>query len=878
MDVAPAALGQALAAGCTVVTATRRLARTLKTDYARHQHAAGWPTPDIVPWTAWIRRTFQEARDFGMLAEQRACLDAAQSAAVWEELFAGDEIAASLLMPAGAAEACRDAWRLAHEWQLPWPALRARAGEDGRVFLRLAERYRRRLDALGCLDEPQLPAIVAAAVAGRAGPAVFFAGFDRWTPAQALVVAALGTRVRTVASPRHAATPTVAAYVDDRVELAAAVRWARHRLDADPAVRLAIVVPDLGTQGALLEDLLEEALCPARLLPGQGGVPRPWNMSLGRPLTEEPIVAAAFLAFGLARNILELSAASRLLRSPFFAGAGTEAGNRARLEAWLRDHGPDRIDPDDLVCWLEGRDHAPQCRRLAEGARGLLAELRGGKRRKRPSEWAAAWTRALRHMGWPGDIPPDSPTWQALQAWATLLDSFSRLDAVSGPLALNDAVARLRRIGGEQRFQPESPEVPVQVLGLLEMAGLEFDALWVSGMHDGTLPAPLRPCPLLPASIQRECGMPRACPDTELATARRLVRALACAAPAVRFSYPLARLDEPLRASPLVAAFPSEAAEGAGAGRAIAAELFASRRLEGLPDDRAPSVTGAVTGGSDLLAAQSVCPFKAFAVHRLAARKLEAPAAGVDSSQRGSFVHIALNLLWTELRNSAGLAALDGAARAVRIRAALERAASMVLAGQPAGLARIEIAEAALRIDELLRLELARPPFEIVLKEERVEVGLGPLRIAGRVDRVDRVAGGLVVIDYKTGAAEPSEWHSERPAEPQMPLYGVAFEPELAGLFYASLKPGDVALRGVARSAGVLGEATRSRPAPSESEWAEMLAEWRRVLTRLAQAFASGDARVDPVQPRPGGTCTWCHLPTLCRRDELARAGVLDDD
>jgi ATP-dependent helicase/nuclease subunit B len=877
LGMAPAAVRSALAAGCTLVTATRRLARALKADYARHQPAAGWTTPDIVPWAAWVRRTFQEARDFGMLSEQRACLDTSQAIAVWEEIFAGDEIAETLLMPAGAAEGCREAWRLAHEWQLPWPALQARAGEDGRVFLRLAARYQRRLDALGCVDEPQLPAIVAAALTGRAGPEVFFAGFETWTPAQAGVVEALGARVRTAASPRHAAAPTLAAHIDSRRELAAAVAWARRRLDADPAARLAIVVPDLETQAPFLEDLLDEALCPGRLLPGRGGEPRPWNVSLGQPLAEAPVVAAAFLAFGLTRTTLELAAVSRLLRSPFFAGAGEEGGNRARLEAWLRANAPNRIGADSLVAWLEGHEHAPSCRRLAEGVRGLLAELRGGARRRRPAEWAAAWTRALRHMGWPGDAPPDSPTWQTLQAWAALLDSFSHLDAVSGPLALNDAMARLRRTGGEQRFQPETPDVPVQVLGLLETTGLEFDGLWVSGMHDGTLPAPLRPCPLLPASLQREYGMPRACPDTELAMARRLVRALACAAPEVRFSYPLARQDEPLRASPVVTAFPPPAGDPPAV-RSIAAEAFASRRLESLPDDRAPGVTGAVAGGTGLLAAQSACPFKAFAVHRLAARELEAPAAGVDGSSRGSFVHAALRLLWEELRDFAGLAALEGAARAARIHAALQRAAGVVLARQPPGLVRIEIAEAALRINELLQLELARTPFEIAQIEQRVEVGLGPLRIAGQVDRVDRVADGLVVIDYKTGAAEASDWLSDRPAEPQMPLYALAFEAELAGLVYASLKPGAVELRGVVRSADVLGAAMTKRRAPSDEEWAEALAEWRRVLAGLAHAFASGDARVDPVQPRRGGTCEWCHLSILCRRDELWRAGVLGDD
>src|SRR5690606_10758606 len=158
--------------------------------------------------------------------------------------------------------------------------------------------------------------------------------------------------------------------------------------------------------------------------------------------------------------------------------------------------------------------------------------------------WAAALARALARLGWPGDGPAGSGTWQTVQASASLLEAFSRLDAVVGPLGLGEALARLRRAGAAQRLQPETPGPPVQVLGLLDTAGLEFDGVWVTGMHDGILPQPLRPCPLLPAALQREQRMPRACPDTELALARRTVARLAGAAAEVRFSYPEMREDE----------------------------------------------------------------------------------------------------------------------------------------------------------------------------------------------------------------------------------------------------------------------------------------------------------------------------------------------
>jgi ATP-dependent helicase/nuclease subunit B len=870
---------EALAAGQTVVTSTRRLARALRNNFAGHAPGPSWVTPEVIPWPAWLQHSYRQLRDFGALPEPRACLDDAQAAAVWQEVLAGDPASDLLLMPGAAVEGCRDAWRLAHEWCLSWSELQARAGEDGRVFLRVAQAYRQRLEALGVLDEAGLPKVLAAALAGQDGPKVLFAGFDSVPPARQAVMTALGPRLGHVAPPGHGAVPVLAACRDTRHELTAAAAWARTRLEADPAARLGIVVPELEVLLPMLEDLLDEALAPVRLLPGHGDAPRPWNISLGPPLIDVPVVAAAFAALALGGAHLGAAEVSRLLRSSFAGGARLEAAQRARLEAWLRLHAAERIGPEPMLRWLDGADGAPACPRLAASVRGLTDELRAGPRHRRPSAWAAAFTRALARLGWPGDEGMDSSTWQAVEAWTQLLETFSRLDAVTEAISLGDALARLRRLGAGRRFQPENPEVPVQVLGLLETAGLEFDALWVTGMHDGALPLPLRPCPLLPVALQREREMPRACPGTELAQARRTVARLAGAAAEVRFSYPRAHEDEPLRASPVILGLERAGPVEDGSRPRVAEAAFDARRLEHLGEAGAPPFEGQVRGGATLLAAQAACPFKAFAVHRLAATPMEAATAGVDARTRGRFVHLALNELWAMLQDRNGLRVLDAAGRARQVRGALEYAAREILAGVPDGLVEIELNEAAQGIEALLEVESMRPDFAVVARESQAGIELGPLQLAGRIDRVDRVAEGLVVIDYKVGEAGAGGWQGERPAEPQMPLYALAFRAELAGLAYASLRPGAIRFQGLARSVSVLGAALSSRDVIAEEAWHSRIHEWQRVLESLASAFGAGDARVDPLHiAGTEGTCARCHLAVLCRRDELLRAGVLARD
>ena len=872
------ALFDALENGETVVTSTRRLARHLRIARGRDGATPSWLTSAALPWSAWLAESCRELRDFGLLPEPRPWLDDFQAAAVWTEVLQADPLADGLLMPGGAIEGFREAWRLAHDWQLPWAELAGRAGEDCRAFLRLAGAYRRRLEELGCLDPADLPRILAERAAALRGPPVIFAGFDSLSPAQRSVFEALGGRARRAREPAPGALATVTAFPDRQQEFAAAAEWARARLEANPAARLGIVVPDLEASAPFIENLLDEALSPARLLPGGSDRARPWNVSLGRPLTDAPAVAAALLVAGLAREALEFAEVGRLLRSPLLGGAEDEGGRRARLDAWLRERGGDRVTRARLLDGLAGRDGAPACPRLEAGVRGMLEELHTGPRRRAPSAWAASITRGLRRLGWPGDTGVDSATWQAAQAWAGLLESFARLDAVVGALSVGDALSRLRRMASQQGFQPETPDLPVQVLGLLETAGLEFDGLWVTGMHDGVLPAPLRPCALLPAALQRERAMPRACPDNELALARRMVARLSGAAGEVRFSYPQSREDEPLRPSPVLAALPV-AEPPRVLLQGLAAASFEQRDIEESDDRSGPAIAGEVSGGTGLLAAQSACPFRAFALHRLEARALETPAAGVDGRTRGSLLHRALRDFWGEVGDRDMLAALDPQARTRRVSAALAGAAAGVLAGVSPGLVEIELREAARRIGELLDIELQRPAFRVEQREHPVGIEVGPLRLRGQVDRIDRVPGGLAIIDYKSGEARVENWLGERPAEPQMPLYALAFAKDVAALVYASLKPGAVGFQGLARSRDVLGDGLRMRTEPPAEAWPAHLEEWRGVLDALAAGFASGDARVAPVRVAGAGSpCPRCHLAVLCRRDELLRAGALADD
>ena len=101
-------------------------------------------------------------------------------------------------------------------------------------------------------------------------------------------------------------------------------------------------------------------------------------------------------------------------------------------------------------------------------------------------------------------------------------------------------------------FHPQTGDAPLQILGLLEGAGLRFDQLWIVDMHSRSFPAAVAINPLLPAEFQRAQGMPHSLPERELQIAEDLLADYKINCQRLILSYPEARGEEELSISPLL--------------------------------------------------------------------------------------------------------------------------------------------------------------------------------------------------------------------------------------------------------------------------------------------------------------------------------------
>lgn len=889
-------LREAIGDGATVVTATRRLSRWIRARYDGAQRAAGceaWPAPDVLPLDSWLRRSWLRLRDWGEFPERQHLLSGPQSKFLWRQTLDPLPPLPGALLPGDAAGACEQAWRIVCAYRLDLTRIEQLGGEDTRRFAAAARAYMERMADGDWVDTATLAERLASLAsetlaATLRGPLVFV-GFDQPTPGHVGLVeklTAAGVAVRHVdgASEPRAGVMSRTRLDDTGHELRAAANWARDRIEEDASVRVGLLFANLDQVVDELADVLDATLSPGRLLAPDDGLRRSaWNLFLDRPLSDWPVAANALRALSFLFYSTPLSRVGLLLRSPYLRGAAEESDARARLDAWLRSAGYFELTAKTLLEELvgESRTDRPECPVLADALTRVLPDIAAAPERQRCDEWASLFAQVLTTLGWPG-ANPGSEEHQTIERWKEALRDLGGLDPLLGPVTGRDALGALTRIARESSFQPETEQAPVQVMSLTDAAGLSFDACWIAGLDDGALPRPLNPNALIPTGLQRESGCPRSDAAAELAFGRRLLARLSTCADTVVVSWARKDGDRELRPSPLIdthadsdVAFTDRPEH--------AEEVFNSRRVERLIDFRFNAAAGAQesAGGTGLLQDQSSCPFRGQAVHRLHADPLDSPGPGVDRRTSGLLAHRALEDLWAHWGS---LAALPESAQAEgEVRDSLRRQIAMLPRGERLGrrpLLDIEGRRLTRLIGELLEVERTRPAFTVESQEAKREIRIGDLQLRVRADRIDRTdEGARLVVDYKSGGVAVAEWLGERLKSPQLPVYALAYGPDVAGVAVASLKAGGVSYKGLSGDSLLVDGVTdvASDPAASKiaADFNALVELWREWLSILAEEYLSGEAAVSPREPQ---SCRYCHLTTLCRRHEIDAANEVRDD
>lgn len=856
-----------LAAGGTLLTANRRQSRIIRRLYDDAQVAAGrrcWIAADVLPLDAWLGARWQEltARDPAL----PTLLSDTETSWPWRQT-ASRYLDPTLVSVPDMAAAARRAWLQLQRYGATLDDLdNEPLTRDQRQFHQWARQVDGGLAREGWLDPGQLELAVGEHAHRLEGlPNLLMAGFDRPAPALTRLmqrIEAAGAGVAWAPAGARAGDCRVHGAADTHDETRAWLSWARQRLLAQPDARLAIVVPDLQSRRGAIERALEAHLQPELELPGTRERDRPWDLAGGEPLAAVGLAAAALDCLAGLVPRLEVSVVSRLLRSRY-SPAGDDWDPRVRLDVKLRRRGVASWTLTALAA-MARREGCPGIARALEATQKLLHEHAGAHP---TDDWAKAFGTVLTAWGWPGEGTLGSDEYQAAEALRNRLADFARQARAAPALTLQQARSEFARMV-EAPFQPERGVPSVWVLDGLEPTGVEFDGLWISGLTAAAWPLPARHEAFLPLSLQRRIGMPGVTAEDSLEQARSTVEAWCHAAAEVVFSWSRRQDDASVEPSRLIPADLSPLdAPHAFCTRSEALQQAAP--LEDLPEDAAPPLAGTARGGARILDLQAKCPFRAFAELRLDARPLEEVTAGVDPRMRGNLLHAALEHAWLELREHAALARLGPDDLDALVTRCLDAAMQEQLpaeVGERARQLEWEWQDAAVR--QVLDLDRRRAPFEVIATEETLSAELAGLPLQLRVDRVDRVDGGLLVLDYKTGRAATSQWRGTRPDAPQLPLYAILKGEDVAAVAFVTADPRSAALRGIGgETASLTGVEPAERFALTDARekgftWAEIRDRWAAWLSALARDFRGGVALVDPKLPQ---TCRYCHLETLCR-------------
>jgi len=822
-----------------IVTANQRLATQIQQawGYAQSEITAVWATPRVMSINHWLECCWQELQDQNHpLVQGLTKLGDMQSLYLWEQAIAANESEPNSTY----ATMAKNSHELLQHWNLMEADITHSAYSMDR-FRYWSKSYEKALKKEKLLTSEKAFQLVREGFQCSALPkesAIALYGFQSISPLQQSILESATDTVIEIASRDHRGESVKVPCADGTKEMESAAKWAAIELKKNPSQRIGILVPELNSTVQPTARIVSEALA-------QYNCPTDVNISAGITLNETPLTYSALSLLNLINYKQSLEEWLRLLYSPYSLFAMLPVQFKVDCELLLRDSQSYQISIDNFIQIARGiqatSEDPDALQPILEPLYGLRAELKQqAAGNKTFSEWALFFHRFTDSMQWPGMRELDILERQQLQQWHRLLENYCALDSLGISLKLPNAISYLQKMASRHIFHPKTGDAPLQILGLLEGSGLVFDQLWIMGLSSDNFPSAQAMDPILPAQFQRAHAMPHSLPERELEIANKLLAGYQCNATKLILSWPLKEGESDIEASPLIKDIPLADIDQLVPDHSDLPHWLQQDNHSQLIADKAPPLNRQlepVNGGSSILKNQSTCPFNAFAIHRLAADKIKEPVLGLNAMVRGNILHEVLYRLWGDWKSSERLNDLSHKDLTEQVNRQINAVLTDQGKDHPVlqGLQfkALEQHRLSKLVMQWLELEKNRPPFEVVAAEQKNPIRLSELDISLTLDRVDSVDNKTVLIDYKTGSVNAKDWQGERPKDPQLPLYALAYNGAVNGCVFAQIKSNKLKFSG-------LMDKPYSADLALCDDWPQQMQDWRGALENLAAEFTEG--------------------------------------
>ncbi len=880
--------------GVLVVTVNKRLAGKLTSYYEAgliSDGQLGWIAADVYPLDRWLKNLWS---DYSLSVGERPLLSDSRSKSLFHKIVREDRKVGHLgISLGGVAKSAYKAMGEVNEY-----SIKIKGGvfvtEEVSSYLRWCGEYEKQVAKLNLLDPILIKDKVTVLIEGgliKVPDKIVFAGFDELSPKFKKLVSILtDSGCGVIMKPDYLGDKNKLelpenikgySFKDQKEEVISVARSIRKIYKK--GTKVGIIVPDMEQYKDIIMREFSAELNPKSVLIGEEREEKydSFNISLGNPLSSEEIILAALDILYVDGRKQNVDSLVGLLSSPYVADR-KEYEVLKDLDIVLRKNNYLKITLNKLeekLLKVSGgellKNKINSWIKFIEGHKGPVKLF--------PSQWSEKFSAFLSVIGWPTPDPGltlTSNEYQALQSWKKVLEDFSTLDDILGKVSLASATSELREMASETLYQVETPDCEIEVMGMLESSGIYFDHIWIMGVHREALPLKPKANPFIPFYDQKDALVPHSSYEGTGLMGKTILRRIFSSGGEFTVTYPREIDGRPASVSPYFREVEIEVG-GESGGKKLFDVLMDAAATEEMGDEPyIPIEKGElknISKGTGVIKNHSACPFRSFALNRLRADSLDSPEPGLNAMDKGTVIHESLRRFWKDVGDSNGLHKLsEKGTLSGKIKNSVEGALKSVLPWSRGRYFKMEVERVSNLLEVWFEEELKRGEFTVKRVESSESVDLGGFTANVKIDRIDELpSGALAVIDYKTGVCSKNDWLSDRPKEPQMPIYSMTGD--FDAVSFASLKIGNTKFIGSSRNdetlPGVRGFESDSRwtdQIEGAGTWDELRDSWKTTLENIGRDFISGNHDVNPKDILTNDSaCKYCDVKPLCRVFEI---------